>query len=89
MQLYAGVPQGSVLGPTLFLIYVNDLFSAIDGVKITMYADDCMVYYAYNRIESVKNTLERKLSFINNWCILNLLRMNSNKTKVMYTSTQF
>ena len=54
-----------------------------------MYADDCVVYYANNRLPSVKNTLERNLSYINDWCISNRLRMNSTKTKVMYTSSQF
>ena len=70
-------------------IYINDLFNAINGVNITMYADDCVVYYANNRKENVKNVLERNLSYINNWCMSNRLRMNSSKTKVLYTSTQF
>ena len=89
MKLYAGVPQGSVLGPVLFLIYINDIFNAVHGVKITMYADDCVVYYANNRNDTVKNVLERNLDYINKWCISNRLRMNSTKTKVMYTSTQY
>ena len=74
---------------TLFLMYINDLFDAIHGVKITIYADDCVVYYANNRIETVKNTLERNLNYIDGWCSSNRLRMNSNKTKVMYTSSKY
>ena len=58
MKVYAGVPQGSVLGPTLFILYVNDLFKAINGVNITMYADDCIVYYANNRLASVKASVK-------------------------------
>ena len=57
--------------------------------KITMYADDCVVYYSNNRIDSVTNMLERNLSYINGWCVSNRLRINSNKTKVLYTSTQY
>ena len=54
-----------------------------------MYADDCVVYYANNRIDSVTNLLERNLSYINSWCISNRLCINSSKTKVMYSSTQY
>ena len=89
LNVYAGVPQGSVLGPTLFILYINDIFSIVQGVYMTMYADDCVVYYANNRLQSVVNMLERNLEYINNWCISNRLRMNSSKTKVLYTSTKY
>ena len=56
---------------------------------MTMYADDCVVYYANNRLHSVINLLERNLEYINNWCISNRLRMNSSKMKVLYTSTKY
>ena len=89
LEVFAGVPHGSVSGPTLFLMYINDLFDAIHRVKITMYADDCVVYYANNRIETVKNTLERNLNYTDGWCSSNRVHMNSNKTKVMYTSSKY
>ena len=56
---------------------------------MTMYADDCVVYYANNRLQSVINLLERNLDYINKWCVSNRLRMNSSKTKVLYTSTKY
>ena len=56
MKVYAGVPQRTVRPNFISDIYINDLFNAVNGVKITMYADDCVVYYAKNRIDSVKNT---------------------------------
>ena len=89
LTIYAGVPQGSVLGPTLFILYINDIFSIVNGVHMTMYADDCVVYYANNRLQSVINLLERNLDYINKWCVSNRLRMNSSKTKVLYTSTKY
>ena len=54
-----------------------------------MYADDCVVYYANNRLQSVVNMLERNLEYINNWCVSNRLRMNNSKTKVLYSSTKY
>ena len=56
---------------------------------MTMYADDCVVYYANNRLQTVINMLERNLEYINNWCVSNRLRMNSSKTKVLYSSTKY
>ena len=89
LKVFAGVPQGSVLGPVLFILYINDLFKTIRGVNMTMYADDCVVYFANYRLPTVKNVLERNLDYINNWCVSNRLRMNVSKTKVLYTSTKY
>ena len=89
LKISAGVPQGSVLGPALFILYINDLFSTIRGVNMAMYADDCVVYYANNSLTNVKNILERNLEYINNWCISNRLCMNVSKTKVLYISTKY
>ena len=89
LNVFAGVPQGSVLGSTLTLIFINILFDAVNGVKVIMYADECVVYYANSRIETGVNAFERNLSYINNWCISNKLRMNSGKTNVMYSSTKY
>ena len=89
LKVFAGVPQGSVLGPTLFILYINDIFNVVNGVRMTMYADDCVVYYANNRLQTVINKLERNLKYIDNWCVSNRLRMNSYKTKVLYTSSKY
>ena len=89
LRVSAGVPQGSVLGPTLFILYINDIFNIVQGVQITMYADDCVVYYANNRLQLVVNMLERNLEYINNWCVSNRLRMNSSKTKVLYSASKY
>ena len=48
-----GVPQGSILGPLLFITNMNGLLLAVDNAEITMYADDTSIYRAFNNINSL------------------------------------
>ena len=61
LKVIAGVLQGSVLGPTLFILYIKDIFVIVNGIHMTMYAGDCVVYYANNRLQTVINVLKRNL----------------------------
>ena len=76
-----GVPQGSILGPLLFLIQINDLVKMVDGCRIQMYADDTVIYTSHRDIKVIENTLSTNMTVIKNWLDKNRLIINLKKGK--------
>ena len=85
LDVNIGVPQGSVLGPTLFIMYVNDLFRIIDDEQcdMIMYADDTVLYTSSKTFDEGYNKLEANLHAVIKWCTNNRLTLNISKTKHM------
>lgn len=88
-----GVPQGSVLGPTLFLVYIDGLCNLkIGDAKFISYADDTAVVFSNHTWDSVRLDAEMGLAKIANWLEANLLTLNAQKTNYMcytiYNRTQ-
>ncbi len=83
-----GVPQGSILGPSLFTLYVNDLPLHVKQCKITLYADDTLLLFAHKDLNVIKQVLESDLANATFWLKENKLHLNVSKTKWTLFSTQ-
>ena len=76
----SGVPQGSVLGPLLFLIYINDLPNISNVLEFYLFADDTNIYYEADSPENLELIVNRELKQLRNWLIVNRLSLNIDKT---------
>lgn len=85
-KLDKGVPQGSTLGPLLFLIFINDLCKLKLNGKMITYADDSVLLYSSHDLDLLKQDVEKDLMTINNWFSINDLILNLNKSKFMFFS---
>lgn len=81
--VYSGVPQGSILGPLLFLVFINDIVKCSKLFKFVLYADDSTLLYSFDRdmIDSVVPVLNSELMHLSDWLTCNKLSMNIDKTK--------
>lgn len=77
----AGVPQGSVISPVLFLIYVAKPPAL--NVQVSQFADDFAVYYRSKSPKLIEKNLQAALNSLSEWCQLNRIRLNASKTKAI------
>ena len=77
-----GIPQGSVLGPTLFLIYMNDLPDC-HAMQTLLFADDTALLMSGPNILGLQNTINDELKNVQKWLIQNKLTLNLNKTNYL------
>ena len=88
LPLNAGVPQGSVLGPLLFLIYINDIADKLLG-KTSLYADDISLNYSSSELAQIETVLNNDLKKLKEWAFKWLINFYPAKTKVILVSNIF
>ena len=86
-NVLCGVPQGSILGPLLFLMFINDLPLYTKNVATDLYADDTTLYMVGETQEYIEQNLQMALQNLSEWCKLNGMLLNTDKTKAMLITT--
>lgn len=82
-----GVPQGSIIGPLLFLIYINDLPDCVDGASTLLFADDTTIYTSHADVGIAAANMKRAMVQASDWFTMNRLALNQTKTQTITLAT--
>ena len=87
-SVITGIGQGTILGPLLFIFYINDLTAVIKDLKINMYADDCILYTSGNNWNNMLLKIQPDIGNVQLWCMANRLKINDSKSKVLLIASR-
>ena len=88
-HISCGVPQGSSLGPLLFLIYIIDFRLCLNSTEAGHFADDTLIMYANRNMKTIETVVNYELKLVTQWMKLNKLSLNTDKTNfVLFHSRQ-
>jgi Reverse transcriptase (RNA-dependent DNA polymerase) len=82
-EVQLGVPQGSVIGPLLFILYMNDIVKAIVNSQVNLFADDTLLSVAADTVVECIQKMQEDLNALSDWLKFNKLKLNVSKTKFM------
>ena len=88
-KIVCGIPQGSILGPLLFLLHINDMPESLNFCIPFMYADDTKIYASAKNSDELVNIINCDLENIGKWPPQNKVQIHPKKTKYMYIGSSF
>ena len=80
LEITCGVPQSSVLGPLLFLLYINDIYRSSEILKFHLFADDTSIFYSAKDSQKMEDSINHELKSLAIWLNANILTLNVSKS---------
>ncbi len=87
-QILLSVPQGSIIGPLFFLIFINDMAYFMKNMKCVLFADDTTLYKSGNDLNKLIDAFKQNLTVLEDWCLNNRLDINWSKTFIMFITNK-